>query len=210
MSARVSTAGRSLGVALVLLAVPGCYRTANVASLPPLETAYPVSASSSYVSSEGAIVRKTDYRALPSFAFEKALKSPRHTQTNAALRLEPELDRLVAASGGDAITNLRVEPIDYDFGSHDSAARASHAGWVFAIGGLGALSVGGLAAAHSDGDNARIGLTIGSAFAGASAVCFVVAALMREPATWRFWVTGRVVKQKRPLTATSTAPVIGE
>jgi hypothetical protein len=184
-------------VGLALLAAPGCYTTSNVVSLPPLETAYPVSASSSYVSSEGTIVEKDGYRALPSFAFEKAVQSPRHAETSTVLRLEPDLDRLVKASGGDAITNLRIEPIDYDSGSHDSAARTNHTGWVFAIGGLGALSVGGLAAAHSDGDNARMGLAIGGAFAGAGAVCFVVAALMRQPATWRYWVTGRIVKEKR-------------
>lgn len=201
MRALGSPADRSLAVALALLATPGCYTTANVVAVPSLETAYPVSASSSYVSADGAIVRKDDYRAVEPFAFEQAVESPRHARTKTVLRLEPELDRLVAASKGDAITNLRIEPLDYDFGSHESAAKVSHAGWIFAIGGAGALSVGALAAANSDGDNARVGLTLGGMFAGASAACFIVAALLRQPATWRYSVTGRVVKQKRAMTS---------
>lgn len=206
MSALVSAAERCLCVALVVLATQGCYTTASIVSVPPLETAYPVSASSSYVSAEGTIVRKEQYRTIEPFAFEQAVESPRHARTKSVLRLQPELDRVVTSSKGDAITNLRIEPIDYDFGSHESAAKASLGGWVFAIGGAGALSVGALAAAKSDGDTARAGLTLGSMFAGAGAASFMVAALLRQRTTWRYWVTGRVVKQVRPVTSTGPMP----
>lgn len=201
--------GCSVTVALACSASSGCYTTANTVTVPQLETTYPVSASSSYVNSQGTIVRKQEYRALPPFAFEKTVSAPRHAETKTVLRLEPELDRLIAASKGDAITDLRIEPIDYDFGSHDSAARVSHAGWTFAIGGAGALTIGGLAAASSNGEDARIGLTIGAVFAGASAACFVVAASLRQPATWRYWVTGRVVKETRSLPPPTDAAAAG-
>jgi hypothetical protein len=65
-----------------------------------------------------------------------------------------------------------------------------------------------MAAGRSDGETARAGLIVGGAFAATSAVCFIIAALNRQPATWRFWVTGNVVEETRPAPVASPSPVV--
>jgi hypothetical protein len=198
---------RLFGTLVLLLGASSCYTTANVVTVPRLETDYPVSASSHYVDADDTIVGGADYHALPPFSFEVAVSGARHETTQSVLRLEPQLDRIVANARGDAITDFRIEPIEYNNGSHELAAKLKLLGWQFGIAGAGALSIAALGAAKSDHDMARTGLLIGGGVAGLSALSFVLSALANRPASWRFWVTGRVVKRTHaPLAPPTEAP----
>lgn len=191
------------GVLSVLaLGATGCYTTHNVATLSPLDTAYPVSASSQYVDRSGAVVDDEGYTVERPFEFEKTVSAPRHESTETALELRPELDRLLASSHGDAITNLKVQAVRYEAGSHVSAANWKILGWTCGLSGGALLAAG----AATDRDTIRSPLlTTGAVFAGVGVLSFVFAAVATEPTSWHFKVSGLVVKST---TRAAEAPLV--
>jgi hypothetical protein len=135
----------------------GCYRTTNVATLTPLHTVYPVSASSQYVAPGGAIVTEKQYQVVQPFSFQRAIQAAPHEETLTALALQPDLDRIMSTSRGDAITDMRISATNYDAGSHGPAAGWKILGWTFGLTGA-TLAVTGLAV----GDNPETGTSFGT------------------------------------------------
>jgi len=196
---------RFRSLALVACVTTGCYTTQNVVTMSPLETRYPVSASGQYVDGSGAVVNDDQYQVERPFSFEKTVTSPRHETTEAPLKLEPELDRIMAQGQGDAITNLKVEAVNYDHGSHGSAAGWKIMGWSFALTGGTFLAVG----AASSNDKIRdVFVPVGAVTAGIGALCFLFGATAQTPAAWQFRVSGQVVSNKAGV-APATAPSSG-
>jgi hypothetical protein len=179
------------------LPVSGCYTTASTVNIRPLETRYPVSASLAYVDADGAIVHAPDYRVVRPFSFTRELDAPVLEETEAALRLEPELDRLVVGARGDAVTRLRIVAFDYDAGSHRTAATLRTVGWIAGLHGALLLAIGA-ANLRSDGDeDARdAGLILGGVCAGIATASFAFGALSDSPAQWKFQISGLVVQRK--------------
>lgn len=186
-------------VVVAAVGATGCYTTTNVATLSPLDTAYPVSASSQYVSGSGEIVDDSSYGVARSFEFEKTVSGARHESTETPLVVTSELDRLLASSNGDAIVNLKLQATRYDTGSHGSAASWKTLGWTFGLSG-GALMLAGAAV---DNERSPAVITAGAVVAGAGALSFLLAAVTKEPASWHFKVSGQVVRSK---SSVPTAP----
>ena len=180
--------------ALVLLAaalpVSGCYTTTNVVRVDPLDTEYPVSATAQYVDRQGAIVDDAHYTVKRPFEFQKNLSGPRHMTTESKLLLKPELDSLMAEAQGEAITNLKIQAVDYDPGSHGSAAGWKVFGWSFGLTG-GTFAIMG-AAIGGDGGGILIGT--GLAFAALGVVGFVAGGAADDPSVWKLKVTGEIVQ----------------
>jgi len=194
--------GRALGLVLAAaLTSVGCYSTSNVARMPPLETSYPVSASPSYVSVDGTIVDPSEYRVVDSFGFERQVAGPRHTDSDTTLHLEPDLDRIVHKAHGDAVTQLKVDVIDYDPGSHQVSAGLKQIGWMFSLSGACGLALGGAMAANHDSDNATGALAAGGAFAALGLTTVLIGSLLSSPAHWRLWFSGHVVQRNEPAAA---------
>jgi hypothetical protein len=186
-----------LAMACAILSTTGCYTTTNVATVVPLKTQYPVSASPSYVDQAGAVVGKEQYDVVSTFRFHRTVEGPRHDETKAVLALEPDLDGWMRRTEADAITNLKVEAVEYDSGSHFGAAVLKGWGWVFTVGGAVGLGVG-IAADLDRGPRTRV--LVGSAgVLGLGVLCQVLGAVANTPSRWEFEVSGQMVKR-------STAP----
>lgn len=170
--------------------VTGCYTTKNVVTMTPLETKYPVSASGAFVDRGGAVVDQKQYSVVAPFSFERTIKTPRHSSTETRFDLEPELDRLVSQQGGDAVTDLKVEGVDYNPGSHSTGAFWKQWGWGFGITGGTLLLIGA-----ADADLRDSMVPAGAVVAGIGALGFVFAAVANDPAEWKFKVSGNVVKR---------------
>lgn len=168
----------------------GCYTSRNVVTVTSLDTKYPVSASGQFLDSGGAIVTEKQYSVVAPFDFEKTVTAPRHSSAETRFALEPELDRLVSQHGGDAVTELKIEGIDYRTGSHSTSAFWKQWGWMFGLTGGTFLVVG---AADSDLRGAFI--PTGAVVAGIGALGFVFGALANDPTEWKFKVSGQVVKR---------------
>jgi len=184
--------------ALALLA--GCYTTTNVATLAPLHTAYPVSASSQYVDQRGMIVTDEQYEIVQPFAFTRAVEAPPHNAKLTTLAFEPDLDRLVDANRGDAVTNLKIAAQNYDAGSHAESASWKILGWSFGLMGATFL-VTGVAVGDDPDRDTHFGtqlITTGVVSAGIGALCYVIGAALNRPATWQLEVSGKVVKHTGP------------
>lgn len=180
----------------------GCYTTKNVVAVTPLETKYPVSASGEYVDASGNVVNAKQYGQVKPFEFERTIQAPRHSTTETRLALEPELDRIVAQSGGDAITDLKIEGIAYEPGSHYTSALWKQWGWAFGVSG-GVFLIAGAADEDLRGSFIPVGLVLG----GIGALGFVFGAVANDPAEWKFKVSGQVVKQSgAPAPSPAAAP----
>jgi hypothetical protein len=171
----------------------------------PLDTKYPVSASGAFVDSSGSIVDSKQYASVKSFEFERTVSAPRHSETEARLALEPELDALVNQSGGDAVTELKIEGIDYQPGSHYTSALWKQWGWMFGVTGATFLVVG---AANEDLRGSFV--PAGAVIAGIGALGFVFGAVANDPAEWKFKVSGHVVKRNGGAPAADAAPTDGK
>jgi hypothetical protein len=193
-------AHRTAAVLGPLAVLAGCYTTTNVATLAPLHTAYPVSASRQYVDQSGQIVTEKDYQVVQPFSFDRIVQAPPHEATATALALEPDLDRILSAARGDAITNMKIVATDYDAGSHGTSAAWKISGWFFGVTGV-ALVVAGASVGNDpqagthDGDNLLIA---GAVTAGVGALCYWLGTALRDPATWQLEVSGKVVKHTGP------------
>jgi hypothetical protein len=144
------------------LYLSGCYTTATVAKIDPLPTRYPVSASPQYVDEQDRIVTERDYQVVRSFAFERVVEAPRHESTQSKLDLAPRLNAIMQSSGGDAVTNLKIEPTAYDHRSHAASSVLKSMGWIF--GTVGAMTlVMGLA---RDDENSQDFKLLGGIFTG--------------------------------------------
>jgi hypothetical protein len=187
-------------VVVALAAATGCYRTTNVATLAPLHTAYPVSASPQYIDRSGAIVTESDYQVVQPFAFSRIVEAARHSETVTALAFEPDLDRIMNASKGDAITGMKIAATDYNIGSHGTSAAWKILGWTFGLTG-GALAVTGLAVGDDQETGTKIGtnlVVVGGVTAGVGVLSYLLGAALGEPARWQLEVSGKVVKRTGP------------
>ncbi len=194
--------------AVVLLS--GCYTTTNVATLAPLHTAYPVSASGQYVDQHGEIVSDDSYEIVQPFSFTRNVEAPTHGARVTTLAFEPDLDRIVNASHGDAITHMKIGAQNYDVGSHPSSASWKILGWLCGLTGAtfvvaGALADGGSEAGHGAGPAF---VTIGVVTASVGVVSYLIGAALNRPAVWQLEVSGKVVKRTAPAVP-AALPVAG-
>lgn len=195
----MATPRRALIAAGVLAQLSGCYRTTNVAVVPRLHTAYPVSASSQYVDGSGAIVTDTDYEIIQQFQLTRAVAAPRHDDTITQLAFEADLDRILSANHGDALTGVRISATDYDHGSHGSSGMWKMYGWTLGL--TGAAFAGTGIAVGDDFAGSDIGTKLvwtGAATVGVGLLCYLVGVAVRKPAVWHLEVSGNVVKRVAP------------
>jgi hypothetical protein len=186
----------------VSVLISGCaYTTTDTVTLSPLHTKYPVSASPEYVAVSGEVVRRKDYDILSTFDLHRTIPGATHETTTTSLELDSDVDRLVAASGGDAVTDMKIESVDYDRGSHRSAATWKLVGWTFAIAST-PLFIGGLVADSSR--DQTILVTSGAGVLALGALSYLMSFTTSEPPAWRFEVSGQTVRRKPP--APSPAP----
>lgn len=195
-----------LGAAVLLT---GCYTTTNVATLAPLHTAYPVSASAQYVDPHGEIVSDENYEVVQPFSFTRNVEAPTHGARLTPLAFEPDLDRIVSASHGDAITHMKIGAQNYDVGSHPTSASWKILGWLFGLTGATFAVTGAL---MDDGSETgqRLGpafVTTGVVTAGFGVVSYLIGAALNRPAVWQLEVSGKVVKRTAP--APAPLPVAG-
>jgi hypothetical protein len=206
MKARIPHRIAGLVGPVVILA--GCYTTTNVATLAPLHTAYPVSASSQYIDQGGAIVTEKDYQVAQPFSFVRSIEAPPHSERLTALAFEPDLDRIMSTAQGDAITSMKVQATDYDIGSHGTAATWKILGWSFGLTGAAFVAIG--AAMGDDpvaGTNLGADLVVtGAVTAGIGVVSYLIGAAQNQPARWQIEVSGKVVKRTSPAVQ-ATPPV---
>ena len=198
----MNASGRSRTAAVLgpLALLAGCYKTTNVATLTPLHTAYPVSASPQYVDQSGQIVTEKDYEVVQPFSFNRIVQAPPHEETVTALAFEPDLDRIMNTSQGDAITNMQVAATNYDVGSHSSAAGWKIAGWTFGITGATFL-VAGAAIRDDPQTEPKIGTNLmvtGAVCAGIGVLSYLLGRAQQKPASWQLEVSGKVVKRTGP------------
>lgn len=192
--------GRRAALLAPLAVVAGCYTTTNVATLAPLHTAYPVSASPQYVDQHGNIVTEKDYQVVQPFAFSRVVAAPPHSETVTPLAFEPDLDRIMSTAGGDAITSMKVAATNYDVGSHGSSAAWKITGWTFGLTGA-TFAVIGAAVGDDPQAGTQLGTNLiiaGGITAGIGALCYLLGTALREPATWQLEVSGKVVKHTGP------------
>jgi hypothetical protein len=187
----------AVATACIASLVAGCYATSNVATLDPLHTAYPVSASVQYVDGDGHIVTEREYSVVQSFSLTQRIQAPRHGSARTALVLQPDLDRIVAANRGEAITKFRLQAIDYDIGSHGHAAAWKQLGWLFGVTGL----LGATAGLAAGGDHRALSAGIGAGVAGSGLAMYLLGAALQTPASWQFEVSGEVVRRTMPAPA---------
>ena len=187
---------RGAGAAIVVaaMAVAGCYTTTNVATLGPLHTNYPVSASSQYVDKSGSIVTEKDYEVVQSFSFHHDVDAALHQKTLTVLALEPDLDKIMSAIEGDAITQMKVQAIDYDTGSSYQSAGMKLTGWTLGFAGLTIVALGVGIGSDEGGTVTKVGAVI----TGLGVASYVIGSVLRLPASWRLDVSGNVVRRNGP------------
>jgi hypothetical protein len=184
-------------VSLVALGtvVLGCsYTTTNVVRVRPLDTEYPVSASSRYRDSNRRVVSEENYRVVRRFEFEREVEGDLHDTSETNLVLEPELNRLVAENEGDAITQFKLEGYEYDVGDHGGRATDKYLIWTCGIIG-GIFLAEGLFNSKLE-EHRGTWLAIGGGSLGLAGLGVLSLAFDTDPATWRFKVSGQVVKHK--------------
>ena len=180
----------SLACAAVIVTT-GCYTTTNVATMGALHTNYPVSASGQYVDPSGAIVTENDYTIVKPFEFDRSIEGARHEDTETPIVLQPELDRALAESQGDAITDVKIYATEYDSGSHGSSAGWKVMGWTFGLCGATFLVTG----AAVGGDAAEPLLIVGGVFGGIGLGSYLLGLAANDPSVWKLHVTGNIVKR---------------
>lgn len=185
----------SVPLAGVVIAFTGCmYETRSTVRIPVLDIAYPVSASPHYVKADGAIVRDAEYKVVERFQFQQTVESPHHGTSDVTLRLGPDIDRIIEQAHGDAVTRLTIDAVSYETGSHGAAAFWKNMAWIFTP--IGASFIGAGIGWDQAGDRDRAAslYAVGSAFAGIGVLSIVIATVLHRPATWRYEVSGQVVK----------------
>jgi hypothetical protein len=175
---------------MAALLCSGCYTTTHVVNVPPLRTKYPVSASGQYIDNGGALVTEDQYQVVQSFDFKKTVEAPRHEASEATLKLEAELDQILAQHQGDALTQVNIAATDYDPGSHGSAAGWKILGWTLGLTG----ATFAVAGAASDYESEGL-IAVGGVFLGLGVLSYLAAAVADDPAVWSLQVKGNVVKQ---------------
>ncbi len=193
MSQRSSRWTVHLAALPVSLLVTGCYATQNRVTLAPLETKRPVSASSAYVDADGRVVSKDQYTLIRPFTFERAVTGERHSETVTALDVEREIDQLLGETHADAATQVTVTAVDYDSGSHTSAANWKWAGWLFEANAAVLFAYGVTADTH---DQRVVCYGAGGVVAGIGVLSYLVSFLQDDPSTWRFRVEGQLVEKR--------------
>lgn len=199
---------RTAGLIGPLAILAGCYTTTNVATMAPLHTAYPVSASSQYVDQGGAIVTEKDYQVVQPFSFMRSVQAPPHNETLTPLVFEPDLDRIMSTAQGDAITGMKVQATNYDIGSHGTSAAWKILGWTFGLTGVTFVAIGAAV-----GDDPETGTSVGTNLivagvvtAGIGVASYLIGAVLKQPARWQLEVSGKVVKRTGPAVQ-ATLPV---
>ena len=187
--------GSCFALLLVLGAVSACHTTNNIVTMKALETRFPVSASSAYIDGDGATVTADDYAVARTFTFERTVEGARHEDTETALRLEGDLNRLVASTHGDAIVGLRVAATSYETGSQSAAAIAKDVGWC-AVSAGSPLVLVGIPTAASGKEHSGELLAVGSGMVGVGLIAFLIGALARHPTVWHLQVSGAVIQRK--------------
>lgn len=197
----------ALGLGL-LVATGGCsWTTTQVATLEPLQTTYPVSASRKYVDGKGNIVGEDDYQVVEPFELTRTETAARHAETQTRIALGPDLDSIMARTKGDAMTRVKIEAISSSGGGHYGASAGKYLGWTFTL--LGAPMIG-LAAILQANDEVRSSTkaefwAVGAGTLGIGVLCFVLAAVSNDPATLNLRVSGQVVR-RRPVAPPEVAP----
>ncbi|HOU91832.1 MAG TPA: hypothetical protein PLU22_12345 [Polyangiaceae bacterium] len=108
-AARRAAIHLGLVVSLGLGAV-GCRITSgNTVVLAPLDTEFPISASSSFRDAEGRTVTEDDFVVVHEFTFERSVEARRHREVTQSLDLRGDLAALVARYSGDAIVGLMID-----------------------------------------------------------------------------------------------------
>lgn len=185
-------------LALWVLAT-GCTATHSV-TLPPLTSQYPVSASAQYVNQDGTTVGAEDYRVVSPFEIVKRDRSDSN-HFRSTLQLGPEIDRLVRAANGDAVTNLRVEATS--FGTHQNLGTILGV----SLGIVGSVLVVQDLASGSDQDpRSNPVFWTGTACFISGAVLYLVGDYTKAT-SWQFHVSGQVVRsQPGPAPLSAPAP----
>jgi hypothetical protein len=168
--------------------------TTNVVTMAPLRTAYPVSASSQYVDDGGRLVTAKDYEVVHAFSFHQQVEAGLHHKTVTALAFEPDLDRIMSTAGGDAITGMKVQAIDYDTGSNYPSAGMKLTGWTLGFAGLTIIALG-IGIGEEEGTTVT---KVGAVVAGAGVVSYLIGRALRRPASWQLDVSGNVVRRHAP------------
>lgn len=190
IAARKAGCGALAGALLVT--ATGCYTTSNVVTMPPLRTDFPVSASGQYVDGDGDIVDEDGYEDVSTFTIERTYEVSRHGEGRIEAELEPELQRIVEKAGGDAITNLEIAAVEYDSGSHHSAAGWKIFGWTMGLSGGLIAGTGALVG----GDAADVLYPVGGVLLGVGVVGYLLSFTTTDPAQWQMQVTGQVVRRR--------------
>ncbi|HRI66153.1 MAG TPA: hypothetical protein PK156_18020 [Polyangium sp.] len=185
----------------------GCsWTTAHVARMEPVETTYPVSASALYVDNQGHIVGENDYHVVAPFSFTTVVSGERHKETNGPLRLQSDLDRIMAATPGDAMDRVKVEATSWNSGGHFGAAAWKYMGWTFCLLGAPLVGMAGVFQANHERDRAAF-WAIGGSTLGLGILSFVLAnTLTKAPATLNLKVSGQVVQKKHILPLSPPTP----
>ncbi|MGC4095166.1 MAG: hypothetical protein QM756_46055 [Polyangiaceae bacterium] len=183
----------------------GCtFTTRNVATVQPLATTHPVSASAAYRDAQGQILTASDYEVVMPFMFRKDVTSPLYAETETALHLEPELERLLWLAKGDAITKLRIQAVSYSPGAHYDSARMQLLGWNVGIAGSILVVPGLISLGNDNADVPKYVLSISGACLAAGALFLWLGKTHDTPTRWRLRVSGEVVR------ASPRAPVPAE
>src|SRR6185503_21069605 len=147
-----------------------------------------------YVDQRGGIVTEKDYEVVHSFSFHRAIGAEVHKKTLTVLALEPDLDKIMSSIDGDAITQMRVEAIDYDTGSSYQSAGLKLAGWTFGIAGLTIVALG-VGIGDEEGGTVT---KVGAVFAGIGVASYVLGSVLRRPTSWQLEVSGNVIRRNGP------------
>jgi hypothetical protein len=187
----------------------GCAWSANTVPMDSLQTSFPVSASSKYLDANGNVIAPDQYQTVRSFQIHRTVKVKSAAPVVAPLELEEELDGLVTAAGGEAITNMTLQAQAYKAEGHYGAN-----GWQ-ALGWLGILIGGptlGLSAMFDNGDHKHFNESgfypwygVGAGVLAMGLVSMAVASSRRaaQPNVWEIAIEGQIVRRK---TMDSSAP----
>jgi hypothetical protein len=188
----VISVSKVAAAALLASVAAACsYTTKSVVSVQPLPTIYPVSASGQYIDGRGVTVTEKDYRVLAPFTLRRSVQASPLATTESMLELAPQLDELVKAAEGDAITNMKVAATEYELGSHRVAASFKLMGWTLGLTGAGFAAVG----LAIDDEKTKGAVAGGAVCAGLGLIAYLIGAAQNDPAKWHIEATGQVTRR---------------
>jgi len=91
--------------------------TQLIMTVPPVTLAQPVSMSSMLPDKTGAVVDGSSYVIVDEFEFTKTWTGEQNVKNTFPLDLDTELEPILAASGADAIVDLRIIPVSKSMGN---------------------------------------------------------------------------------------------